>query len=392
MAQVETKEAEQAPTVAEHATAMADYMSAGERRAEAIGNRGPIRFKADGITLADDVLDAYWQHGYYVFENVIAPEELAELRSDMADVLARAPVRQGAKLDAAGRPALGAEFKRPTYTFVRPLGDPVGGTERVGGRHPAKMVEPTPGEGAPPEVPYMAFGMCQAMPSGLRLYGHPQLLAIAENINGPDFTPFNDAVFIKQPGLGGSVAWHQDGLTHWNSPAWDEGIHGFNFQVQLYGATAGNGLWVVPGTHKRGKLDIKAMLAESNDDDRLPDAIPLVCQPGDVTVVNRQLLHCSFANTSKALRISLTFGFHRRKSVLGAKGLLGTSEPVVYDEQRIFDRSAVIAVAIDARRQHYPNETPYHYAPFAGLEDEYRWNADTYERVIRDYNLKDLGI
>ena len=268
----------------------------------------------------------------------------------------------------------------------------MGGTNQVGGRHPAKMVEPDAGEGAPEEVVYMGYGMCQTMPSGLRLYGHPQLLAIAENINGADFTPFNDAIFIKQPGLGGSVAWHQDGLTHWQSPNWNEGIHGFNFQVQLYPTTPGNCLWVMPGTHKQGKLDIKAMVAANGGSERLPGAVPLVCNPGDVTMVNRQTLHCSFANTSPDLRISLTFGFHRRASVLGVHGKLGASEQEIYDEQRVFDRSAVIAVAIDARRQCFPAEQPYVYQPFVGLEDDYRWCPETYENVIRDYNLKDLGI
>ncbi len=379
------------PTVAEHAAAMADYMREGVRRAQELGNRGQVRFKA-GTALADDILDAYWRHGFYVFENVIGAAELAELREDMAHMLDRAPVESGAEVDAAGRPALGAEFKRPTFTFIKPLSDPVGGTNLVGGRHPAKMVEPDPGEDAPAQVLHMAYGMCQAMASGLRLYGHPQLLAIAENINGADFTPFNDAIFIKQPGLGGSVAWHQDGLTHWRSPDWDEGIHGFNFQVQLYPTTPGNCLWVMPGTHKLGKLDIKAMVTENDGSERLPGAVPLLCRPGDVTMVNRQLLHCSFANTSPDLRISLTFGFHRRKSVLGVNGKLGSKAEDVYDEQRVFDRSAVIAVAIDARREHFPDEESYVYRPFVGIEDEFRWNEETYENVIRDYNLKDLGI
>ena len=112
-------------------------------------------------------------------------------------------------------------------------------------------MEPVPDADAPEAVPYLMFGMCQAMPSGsgLRVYGHPHLLAIAAAINGDDFVPYNDAIFVKMPGLGGSVAWHQDGITHWDNPAWDEGIHGFNFQVQLYETTAANALWVVPGTH-----------------------------------------------------------------------------------------------------------------------------------------------
>ncbi|MXY58568.1 MAG: phytanoyl-CoA dioxygenase family protein [Gammaproteobacteria bacterium] len=379
------------PSVAEHAAAMADYIREGERRAEQISNRGPIRF-SKGYALAEEILSAYWEHGFYVFENVIDEREIVELRADMARMLERAPVRRGAEVDAAGRPALGIGFKRPAFTFIRPLSDPVGGTSQLGGRHPSKMVEPDPGESAPEEVLHMAYGMCQHMESGLRLYGHPKLLAIAENINGPDFTPFNDAIFIKQPGLGGSVAWHQDGITHWKSPNWNEGIHGFNFQVQLYPTTPGNCLWVMPGTHKKGRLDIKALVEKNGGSERLPGAVPLVCKPGDVTMVNRQTLHCSFANTSPDLRVSLTFGFHRRTSVLGAKGGLGTEETVVYDEQRIFDRSAVIAVGIDARRQRFRDEEPYRYQPFAGLEGDYRWSPETYERVIRDYNTKDLGI
>ena len=381
----------QGPSASEHAAEMAQYMRAGARRGTEIGNRGPVRFRSDGA-LADDILDAYWKHGFYVFENLIDGVELTELRDVMTDALARAPVGKDSAVDNNGQPAFGSEFKRPTFSFVRPLSDPVGGTELVGGRHPVRMAEPRPEGSAPDHVVHMMFGMCQTMEPGLRLYGHPTLLRIAESINGPDFTPFNDAIFIKQPGLGGSVAWHQDGLTHWRNPDWDEGIHGFNFQVQLYPTTASSCLWVMPGTHKLGKLDIKAMVAENDGSERLPGAVPLICNPGDVTIVNRQTLHCSFANTSDDLRISLTFGFHRRKSVLGAKSVLGVADGAVYDEQRVFDRSAVIQVAIDARRQHFADETPYQYVPFAGMEDDYRWSPDTFERVIRDYNLKDLGI
>ena len=149
------------------------------------------------------------------------------------------------------------------------------------------------------------------------MYGHPHLLAIAASINGDDFVPFNDVIFVKQPGVGGSVAWHQDGVTHWNTPEWNEGIHGFNYQVQLYPTTAGNALWVVPGTHKQGRVDIKRLVADNGGSEQLPGALPLICAAGDVTIVNRQTLHGSFANSSPDLRVSITFGFHRRRSVLG---------------------------------------------------------------------------
>lgn len=386
------------PTQAEHAAEMADYLEQGEARAKAIGNRGPFRTD-DAGNLHPEILEAYWQHGFYVFEGVVDDEEIGELRHDVNVMLDRAPVDRRSTLDANGDTALGRDYAIEPYLFIKPLSDPWGGTDQLAGRHPTQMTQPMPESAAPADVVHLMFGMCQAMPAGLRVYGHPDLLTIAAGINGPDFVPYNDAIFVKQPGLGGSVSWHQDGVTHWDSPDWDEGIHGFNFQVQLHKSTAANGLWVVPGTHKLGRLDIKQRVADNGGSDRLPDAVPLLCEPGDVTIANRQILHGSYANTSPDPRISMTFGFHRRSSVLGVegqlslknkRGTLGFGE--VFDEQRIFERSAVVAVAIDARRQHRPNETPHRYEPFVGFEDDIRFNDDTFERVIRDYNLKDIAI
>ena len=381
-----------APTRAEHQARMAAYAAAGEARARAIGNKGPVRFDADG-RLHPDIVAAYWRHGFYIFEGIVSPAELEELRQDAADMLERAPVGPGAAVDARGRPALGRDWARDPYTFIKPLSDPWGGTDLLNGRHPSKMTEARADGGAPEHVVFLMWGMCMGMPSGLRVYGHPDLLAIAEAINGPDFVPYNDAIFVKQPGVGGSVAWHQDGVTHWQSPDWDEGIHGFNYQVQLYPATTGNCLWVIPGSHKLGRADIKSMVNANGGSEQLPGAVPLVCAAGDVTIVNRQMVHGSFANSSQDLRISLTFGFHRRTSVLGQKAALAIEETnATYDEQRIFDRSAVIQVAIDARHQAFPNEPTFTYQPFAALQDQFRFTPQTLESVIRDYNTKDLAI
>ena len=379
------------PTRAEHAARTVAYLRAGEERARALANRGPVRFGADG-RLHPDILAAYWEYGFYLFEGVVGEEELAELRADAEMMVERAPVRPGAEMDARGRPALGRDYAREPYVLVKPLSDPWGGTDKKHGRHPHRMTQPRPDGDAPEYVVLQMYGMCQAMPAALRVYGHPHLLAVAESINGADFVPYNDAIFVKQAGVGGSVAWHQDGVTHWESPDWDEGIHGFNFQVQLYPTTPANCLWVVPGTHKQGRIDIRRRVAENGGDEKLPDAVPLLCEPGDVTAVNRQMLHGSFANTSPDKRVSITIGFHRRRSVLGQKGKLSIGADQVYDEQRIFDRSAVIQVAIDARRQRIPDETPFRYRPFDGLEDEFRYNDETFERAIRDYNTKDLAI
>ena len=66
----------------EHARAMVDYIAEGTQRAHEIGNRGPIEFDTDG-KLDRSILEAYWEHGFYVFEGVVSDEELKELRADV---------------------------------------------------------------------------------------------------------------------------------------------------------------------------------------------------------------------------------------------------------------------------------------------------------------------
>ena len=136
----------------------------------------------------------------------------------------------------------------------------------------------------------------------------------------------------------------------------------------------------------------------TSGDERLPGAVPLVCAAGDVTIVNRQLLHGSFVNSSPDPRLSITFGFHRRSSVLGVKGKLQykadvpLTEPTSTTRSGSFSGQQLIAAAIDARSQHFPGEPRFRYAPFVGLEHAYRYNDDTYERVLRDYNTRDIFI
>lgn len=369
--------------------AMEAYLREGERRAYALGNRGPIRFTAEG-KLHPEILEAYGRVGFYVFEGVLKPEELADIDADVKAILDRLPTEQGSPVDAKGRPALAHGLKAPNLFWSKPLGDPFGGTALAGGRHPVKMYEPKAAADAPKEVVYLILGSLQFSEACLRVYGHPQLLAVAAAINGEDFAPFNESIFVKAPGLGASVAWHRDGVTHWDNPDWDEGIHGFNFMGQLYGCTAANGVWVVPGTHKLNKVDIKAMMAKAGSD-RLPDAVPIVCQPGDVAITNRQAVHGSFANTSKNWRVTLNMGFHRRRSVLNVKGGGLHTAAAVFDAERIRQRARVIGYAIDARRQRFPGETPFAYRPHVQAGETWRWD-EAARASMRDYNLLDLSI
>ncbi|RZV49467.1 MAG: phytanoyl-CoA dioxygenase [Pseudomonadales bacterium] len=373
----------------ENADAMRDYLLDGERKARLLNNRGPIRFDERG-ELARDIRDAYSEYGFYVFEDVIADEELEDIKQDLGAMRKTFPAEPNSKLTADGQPALGADCLGPNLLWAKPLGDPLGGTALADGRHQVKLFEPEAGEEAPKQAPFVLLGSLQFSEACLRVYGHPQLLRVAEAINGKDFAPFNESLFIKDPGIGAAVSWHQDGNTHWNSKDFDEGIHGFNFMVQVYGSTAVNGVWVKPGSHKVGKIDIKKLVEECGSE-RIDGMVPLLCNPGDAIICNRQILHGSFPNCGYEPRLTVNFGFHRRSSVLGVQGPGLYSEPMFYDEALIEERSKVIGYAIDARQQRFPDEQPYQYQPFVESGKAFHW-SDAVKAELKDYNLLDLSI
>ena len=369
--------------------AVKQYLINGEQNALALDNRGPITFDKNG-NLSSLIKEAYSKYGFYIFEGVLNSEEVEDIKEDLENLRQQFPTGPESKLNAKGEPAMNAESQSLTLLWSKPLGDPLGGTELANGRHQIKMFEPEAKEDAPMAVPLILLGSLQFSDACLRTYAHPKLLKVAESINGKDFAPFNEALFIKEPGIGAAVSWHQDGVTHWNSENFDEEIHGFNFMAQVYGSTAVNGVWVVPGTHKVGKIDIKKLVAKTGSE-RIEGAIPIVCNPGDVVICNRQLLHGSFPNCGFEPRVTVNFGFHKRSSVLGTQGGGVHSEAQVFDEEVIERRSRSIGYAIEARKQKYPNEEPYKYYPFEQSGKSFVWN-DSAREDLRDYNLEDLSI
>ena len=158
----------------------------------------------------------------------------------------------------------------------------------------------------------------------------------------------------------------------------------------VYGSTPVKGVWVIPGTYKVGKADIKQLVADSGSE-RLEGAVPLVCAAGDVIICNRQLVHGSLPDSGFEPRLTINFGFHRRNSVLGVRGAGMTSEEEVYDEAIIEKRSCVIGYGIDARRQRYPEEDSFECLLFLQSGKRYHWN-EAEKRGIKDYNLHDLSI
>ena len=369
--------------------AMRAYLIDGQARALELENRGPALFTKDG-QLSPVIKEAYSKIGFYVFENLINSEELADLRADISDMCAQFPESSGSDKTKDGNPAFNFDNRAPTLLWSKPLSDPFGGTAIAAGRHQIRLFEPTASQDAPSEVPFILLGPLQFSEACLRLYAHPILAQIAAAINGADFAPFHETLFFKEPGLGAAVSWHQDGNTHWDSPYFDEDIHGFNFMTQLYESTAVNGVWAVPGSHKEGKVDIKRLVEDAGSE-RLPEAVPMICNAGDVIISNRQLLHGSFANTGFEPRITVNTGFHRRSSVLDIKGAGIHSEAVVYDKVHIEKRSKVMGLAVNARRHRYPNEEPFMSTTIDSDLPEYKWREGALEK-IKDYNLLDLSI
>ena len=175
-------------------------------RALAVPNRGPLELNADG-SVPRAITDAFEEWGFYVFEGVIQPDELGELQRDMHAAIDGATAAR----DAGDETFMhnGIEIAASSFGFTTPLSDNSGPT----GRSPSAMKEYEPPAGAPDQICRGASYYCRFSEAGVRLYGHPGLLAVAEAVNGAGFTPFSDSLQVKIAGLGPAVAWHQGTCT-----------------------------------------------------------------------------------------------------------------------------------------------------------------------------------
>lgn len=346
----------------------AAYCADGRRRADELGNRGPLRFDASGV-LAADILAAYRRTGFYVFTGVLAAAEVAELATEFDEVLANAPIAEGSDVDRHGRPV-----KFPGYYS---LSEP----------------HETAGPGAPAVVGLVSHPLMM-MDAALRAYGHPDILRVAASVHGEDFVPFHEAVFHKGAGEGPPTRWHQDGRTHWTADgaALEQAdgsgrTHGFNLSVSWSRCTPENGLWVVPGSHRQWRLANGGKFPPAGE--QLAAAVPMMLQPGDCGMVNRSSLHGAFANRSPERRITMVVGFHKRSSAIGASTTNvhafprpGREKRVTYSEEWVLRRTRMIPLAIDARRQRFPKERSYRYA--GAYLGNGTWNEQTRAEISQE--------
>ena len=367
---------------------MNEYILEGLDNSKLLDNRSQVIYDENG-NLSKDIINKYNKYGFYVFENIVKIDELNVLKEEVDKVIDGAPISPGSKLDKKGEPALFRDLRKEPYIYAKPLSDPLGGTKLNKGRHPSKMKAPKPKKNSPEFTVKMLHGNLHLMKSALRLYGHPDLLKIASNILGDDFVPYNEVSFIKEPGLGPSIAWHRDGTTHWESEDWDLNAHGFNFMIQLYPSTPANCVWVIPGSHKEKYIDIPKLIQKSGTD-QIKNAVPMTCNAGDVFMMNRQILHGSFANTSKERRVTINEGFFPRKRVRNITVTHLDGRVETFDDKRINERSKMIAYGINARSNFYRNEKKFNYKHLSEKIKIIDFSKNSWSFDLKDYNILDM--
>lgn len=138
---------------------------------------------------------------------------------------------------------------------------------------------------------------------------HPELLTNVAQVLDRPFWPRGGSLVVKLPHEGAAVRWHQDiPYLYWSSGGHpNQGrptthpVPNFTTDIYLEPSNETNGcLYVVPGTHKEGSVDVDKMVAEHGF--FLPDAVPVEVEPGDVVFHHVAVVHGSPENHSPLLR------------------------------------------------------------------------------------------
>ena len=350
------------------------YRRDGCERAARLGNRGPMRFDEDG-RLAQHILDAYHRTGFYVFTGVLSPEEVRELAFEFDQVLDNAPLNNDGEVDRHGRPSRFSSY----YTVEPP--------ESSDAEEHSEAVDA-------PGIVRMVSHPLMIMDSALRAYAHPDILKMAASVNGPDFVPFHESVFHKAARQGAPTRWHQDGRTHWDGRRDEPGTAGRVGQdARLQPVRV-----LVPlhaGERPLGGPRESPELAYRERRRVSPDH-RMVAGCGAHDPVAGRLRHRQPKLVARLLSEPVFRapgqhgdGLPQRASAIGAETTNvhafvrpGQTKHIKYTEDYVLRRARMIPLAIDARRQHYPDEVPYEY--HGSYIGDGVWNARTRAEISRE--------
>ncbi len=142
------------------------------------------------------------------------------------------------------------------------------------------------------------------------LASNETILDAVEDVMGKDIFVWGSSLFVKEPGQGTYVSWHQDS-TYWGLSKPDV----LTAWIALSPATIESGcMKMMPGTHKWQQIDHKDTLSEKNlltrgqeiivdvDEDK---AVAVELLPGQVSLHNIRTVHASEPNRSDYRRIGV---------------------------------------------------------------------------------------
>ena len=139
---------------------------------------------------------------------------------------------------------------------------------------------------------------------------HETILDAVEDVMGGDIFVWGCSLFVKEPGQGTFVSWHQDS-TYWGLSKPDV----LTAWIALSSASIESGcMKMMPGTHKWDQIEHKDTLSENNlltrgqeiavdvDESR---AVALELAPGQASLHNIRTVHASEPNRSTDRRIGV---------------------------------------------------------------------------------------
>lgn len=161
----------------------------------------------------------------------------------------------------------------------------------------------------------MGGGSHAVYPLASDLCRHRGLADAAESLLGPDLMAWGVSFFIKEPGDGRIVTWHQD-LTYWGFGETSDQVTAW---IALTPSTVENGcMRFVAGSHRRHFVPHRKFPSEKNmlsqgqeiavevDDEEATD---IVLEPGQLSLHHGMLFHSSGPNTSADRRIGVAIRY-----------------------------------------------------------------------------------
>jgi len=159
--------------------------------------------------------------------------------------------------------------------------------------------------------------------------------------------------------------------------------------VQLYGSTAANGVWFVPGTHRLGKVAIppssqggKRAGCRTHSDDH---------EPGDVVISKSPAASRFLPQTQPGLAGDPQPGFHRRRAVLDVRSIASMRSPGAYDDDWISRRSALNRDMRSTPGVSIIRRTALHIPTNAEAGLDYRWDESGAAETA-GYNKLDIFV